>query len=167
MKIRVLPFLFVFLFTVTGCGSRKGLVKPVFVGYEAKININCDTFNGSAQIQVTQQGTVKLTMTEPETLEGLVIVSDASGITVEYNGIKVNGLIPDNNSFESVICEIIAGEPLNSEKAIASGELYKSTGMTSVGEYEVYYRADGLPVKFICNTIGMTAELSEIKYCCE
>lgn len=163
MKKRVL-LLIVLLLTFVGCNIKTIEVKPVSFGYSATAKISSDVFSGEAILKVYKNESIQVEVLEPQILAGMIINSNVGGMSVKYKEIEVENFLVDSNSALSVLSETIMSEIKNTNKATKFGGEYIKKGMTSKGEYICYYRADGFPIKIVCDSIDLKVELSDLSY---
>ena len=83
-------FIFVVCFlmaTMTACSKIKGYEQPIVVDFECDANIQYKDMQMEGHITRVTTGMMKLEITSPDTIKGLVMEWDGAGISVTLNGV--------------------------------------------------------------------------------
>ncbi len=130
------------LLLLAGCGKAE--VTPTLNGITFNADITYYNENYKGECSVSQDGTVVLKITEPESLEGYTLTAERDKMTVEFLGLTFTPT-ENNMAFSGVFgdiyncfCEII--EEGNSAKK--KGDIYE---LSSGKEYTLTVSPTGLP----------------------
>ena len=133
------------LFTIILCSCGKTTVTPQLtnIGFNADICYYNENYKG--ECTVSPDGTVKITLSEPETLSGYTVTVGKEGMKAEYLGLSFT---PTENNMpqSSVITEFYnkytAAATATPQK---SGDAYVIKGGSGTDGYTLYISPTGLP----------------------
>lgn len=140
--------LMLILLTLTAC-SGKTEVTPCLTGIEFNADITYYNENYKGECSVKEDGTLKFTVTEPESISGYTVTLSQNGMTAEFLGLT---FVPNENNmpfsgvagdFYEKYMSAVRGEYKPSKK----GDAYIIEGGNNSEAFTLYISPTGLPQK--------------------
>ncbi len=140
--------LLIFVLTLCGCSST-AKVKPVTRGLTFTAEITYYNEYYECDVEINQTDQMKISLTYPEDLNGLVFTQKNNKIITEFKGIKCETVDSYSQTAINYIFKAFENE---TQKAYKNGEKLYTKGSLGDGEYTMYITEAGLPLK-ICDSL--------------
>lgn len=150
---------------LTGCSSKKA-IQPITSGFSCDAYVDYGDTNIVCKLEIANAGTFKAKITEPAILNGMEFTWDGNEFNLTYLGIKTDidkSALPSSD-FIVAIRNILAGIGNVSTEVQRKSEDYLLEGQSELGNYRLYFRADGFPVKLSVPSIDLLVEFKNIQY---
>ncbi len=137
----------VLILTILLCSCGKTAVTPQLtnIGFNADICYYNENYKG--ECTVSEDGTIKITLSEPESLSGYTVTVGSEGMTAEYLGLSFTPT--ENNMSEYSVMAELYNKYMSAaaEQPEKKGDTYVIKGGTGADAYTLYISPTGLPQK--------------------
>ena len=150
---------------ITGCSSRKA-IEPITSGFSCDVNITYGDMDIVCGLEITATGIFTARITEPAILNGMEFIWDGEKFELTYLGIKTdldNSVLPSSD-FIVAIRNILASIGSSTTEVKQKNESYLLEGQSELGDYSLYFRADGFPIELSVPSIDLEGKFKNIKY---
>jgi len=148
-----------------GCSSKK-VIQPITRGFSCDAYATYGDMDIVCTIAITAAGTFTAKVTEPPILNGMEFIWDGNEFELTYMGIKTDldkSVLPGSD-FIVAIRNILANVGNNATQVESKSKDYLLEGQSELGNYSLYFRADGFPVKLSVPSIDLEVKFENIKY---
>lgn len=153
----------VFILIFCGCGGEYK-ISPVTRNFSCNFKVTADSreiYKGTANFSENGEPTFKFGF--PQSVEGLLMKAEENGFSFSYGGIESG----DGEGAASVSCLGAVRDILldvSQNNVPVSGEEMSVSGSCSEGKYQLQFRVDGFPQKFVFKDKNISVEFSDFQY---
>ena len=148
-----------------GCSSKK-TIGPITSGFSCDAYVTYGKMDIVCNIAITTSGIFTAKITEPAILNGMEFIWNGNEFELTYMGIKTDldkSALPSSD-FIVAIRNIFADVGSNSTQVELKSKDYLLEGQSELGDYSLYFRADGFPIELSVPSIDLEGKFENIKY---
>lgn len=149
------------LLLLCGCANNK-TVTPILnnISFTAEIDYGDTEFVGNATLS---EGTLNLTVTEPQEIKDLILKLDKNGITAEFKGVTYT---PDINSLpQGAIAQVlydILNDIVGNKTANCDEENCEIKGRVNGYDYTFVFSPSGLPISLEIDDLDLEIKFKNV-----
>lgn len=156
---KIIVFSLVFLL-LCGC-ARIRPVKPVLKNISFTAEIQCENINCVVD-GITSDSGLKLTVKEPEKIEGLMFEVDKNGVTAGYKGISYT--VDVNTAPKGAVMQAMFDilKDVVNKKIVCYQDNCEIKGSVNGHEYSFLFSPQGLPISVEVEDINLSVTFSNV-----